>query len=396
MRWRKCGLFQVGIILTSMAFSLLLATWTPVSLAHAQEVTSAAATPSTITVQAMLTEDATVIALNKEKLAQEIKQLQAQNEPDLFEWLVTNASMLLSTLLVVGGGIFGLLRYLAERRDSQRRLLEDRQAERDRQEEEQKRWLKDQEVERERRAEERFQAAAIGLGDEKEGTKIGAAILLRTFLHPGYEGFYAQTFDLAVAHLRLPRASTPSENQDTPMPLTTLSQALIVIFKEAFPLARSLEIGKSQPPDAASIQLDNAHLREADLKQVRMPLASLRKVDLKKATLSRANLFNAKLCEASLTGADLSEANLIMANLSKAWLRRANLSRANLSEANLAGANFNEANLSGAILNKVNIEDAQSLKDTNLQGVIGLTREQLAVCKAKGAILAENPTTDAS
>src|SRR5712691_6408615 len=93
----------------------------------------------------------------------------------------------------------------------------------------------------EKRAEERFQAAVTGLGDdEKEGAKIGAAILLRTFLRPGYEQFYIQTFDLAVAHLRL-RDPDP----DTPL-LTAFKQALIVVFKEAFPLARDHPLSRNQ------------------------------------------------------------------------------------------------------------------------------------------------------
>jgi hypothetical protein len=80
------------------------------------------------------------------------------------------------------------------------------------------RWRRDQHTEREKRAEERFQAAVTGLGDEKEGARIGAAILLRTFLRPGYEQFYTQAFDLAVANLRLPRAPQPPADPDVPLP----------------------------------------------------------------------------------------------------------------------------------------------------------------------------------
>src|SRR5204863_864462 len=137
------------------------------------------------------------------------------------------------------------------RRDSQKRLLEDRQAERERQDEEQRRWLKDQEAEREKRAEERFQSAVTGLGDEKEGAKIGAAILLRTFLRPGYEQFYTQTFDLAVANLCPTETPNPPEDPKIPLLLTRLRQALILVFKEAFPLARSQNKGSPQSLDAS-------------------------------------------------------------------------------------------------------------------------------------------------
>jgi uncharacterized protein YjbI with pentapeptide repeats len=476
MRWRKRNLWKARIIAAGMLLLLALMAWVPVSAAGAHQGVSESATPGTITVQVTPTQDATVTELTKEKLAQEVKQLKDQNEQDLFGWLRANLSILLSTLLVVGGGIFGLLRYLAERRDAQKRLLGDRQTERDRRDEEQKRWLKDQEAEREKRAEERFQSAVTGLGDEKEGAKIGAAILLRTFLRPGYEQFYTQTFDLAVANLRLPRTADPPKDPDASLPLTTLSQALIVVFKEAFPLARNQKERSPQSLDATGIQLDNAFLAQADLKQVWMPQAFLRKADLRNANLcganfldanldgadfdgailsdatfsdatlkwatfrgadlsgaylagaklGRANLASANLNEAKLHAADFSEAVLYLANLSEAALPQANLSGANLSKAKLLGANLNKANLSGANLSKAdlsganlsgtnlskadlsetdlsraklngaNLEDALSLKKTKLLRVKGLDEKQLEICKTKGAIIDEDPTTSAS
>src|SRR5204862_6473144 len=180
-----------------------------------------------------------------------------------------NAAILLSTLVFVIGGLIGLWRWFGDRRS-----------------------------EREKRAEERFQSAVTGLGDEKEGARVGAAILLRTFLRPGYEQFYSQTFDLAVANLRLPRTPDAPKDPDTPLPLTTLSQALIVVFKEAFPLVRSQDKRSPESLDATGIQLDNAYLRGADLKQVWMPQASLRNVDLRKANLNEAKLSEANLNEA--------------------------------------------------------------------------------------------------
>ncbi len=287
--------------------------------------------------QATPTEDTTVTTLNKEKLAQEVQQLKNQNEPDLLGWLRTNASILLSTLVVVIGGLIGLFRWLGDRRDEYEKRRED------------------QRNEQEKRAEERFQAAVTGLGDEKKGAKIGAAILLRTFLRPGYEEFYTQTFDLAVAHLRLPTTPDSPEDPTSSLPLTTLSQALIVVFKEAFPLARSQNKGSPQSLDATGIQLDNAYMSKADLRQVWTPRASLRKVDLSKADLNEANLSGADLNEANLRkaeldGTNLNKANLDEANLSGAKLNKANLSKANLNKANLNGANLAEADLIGAEL----------------------------------------------
>ena len=211
MRWLRRNLWKTGIALAGMLLLLVLTVWVPVSAAGAYEGVSGLAGLVTATVQATPTVDATVTELNKEKLAQEVQQLKSQNEPTFFDWLRGNVSILLLGL----GALAGFLRWLADRRDAQNKELEDRKAERERRDEEQQRWLKDQETEREKRAEERFQSAVEGLGSEREEARIGAAILLRTFLRPGYEQFYIQTFDLAVANLRLPRIPHPAEDATT-------------------------------------------------------------------------------------------------------------------------------------------------------------------------------------
>ncbi len=391
MGWFKRDMWKAAIAIAGMLLLLVFMAWIPVSAASTHEGTSAFAGPVTVTVQATLTEDATVTELNKEKLAQEVKQLKEQNEPDLLGLLQTNASLLISMLLVVGGGIFALLRYLAERRDSQKRLLEDRRAERDRRDEEQKRWLKDQQAEREKRSEERFQAVVVGLGSKDVEARTGAAIMLRTFLQPGYEQFYQQSFDLAVAHLRLRHVDSKK-----PEPLDSLSQALITVFKESFPRTRRILEEQStqldlQSLDATHIQLDNAFLIRSDLERVWMREALLREARLSDAKLSEAYLRRADLRGTYLNRADLTKANLTFANLSKARLKGVNLSGADLWRADLS-----EAELNGADLSETNLEDALSLKDTDLRGVYGLTKEQLATCKAKGAIIDEDSTTSSS
>ena len=446
MRWLKRDRQKIGIALAGTLLLLSLVVWLPVSAVDAHEEASGFVGPGAVTVQATPTEDATVTLLNKEKLAQEVKQLKNQNEPTFFDWLRGNASILLSTLLVVGGGVFGLVRYLAERRDAQKRLLEDRQAE------------------REKRAEERFQAVVEGLGSEREEAKVGAAITLRTFLRPGYEQFYTQVFDLAIAHLRLSRTSHPSEDPDgishspedpnTPLPLTTLRQALIAVFKEAFPLARdsnsSSEEGAvqsldapgvrldpagypvypayvpMQSLDASGVRLDNAYLVGADLERVYMREGGLRKVNLRDAKLGeaylqwadlsgaylrRVDLRGAKLMGTDLRGsspwdadlrgadcheADFSGATLDLTDLRGAGLWQAKLRRADLRGARLSGADLHEADLSEADLRETDLEDALSLIDTNLRGVKGLTNKQLEACKAKGAIIDRDPTASSS
>jgi uncharacterized protein YjbI with pentapeptide repeats len=426
MRWFTKHLRNVGIVSVGILFLLTCLALIPLSAASAHVGMLGVATPTTVTVQVTPTEDATVTALNKEQLTLEV----AEQQHTWDNWLWSNAATISSTLVIVIGALFGLWR-----------------------------WRRDQHTDLEKRAEERFQSAVTGLGDDKEGARIGAAILLRTFLRPGYEQFYAQAFDLAVANLRLPRASHPPQDPDTPFPLTILSQALIVVFKEAFPLARRWEKKSLQSLDATGIQLDNAYLSGVDLGQGWMPQSSLRNVNLSKtylgmanlsgadlrganlsnvtlwgANLSGANLSGADLTSANLSGANLSEADLTSANLSKTYLRDANFSGANLRDANLSEAYLRDANLSranfsganlnlalfgsaessrsggiaghsaftysylisGADLDGTNIEDAQFLKDADLRGVKGLTKKQRAACKAKGAIIDEEPTTNSS
>jgi uncharacterized protein YjbI with pentapeptide repeats len=437
MRWFKRGLWKAGIALSGIQLLLVLMMWFMVSAAGAHARTSELVTPVTITVQATATDDATVTALNKEKLLQDVDQQQHT----LGNWFWNNGAAILSSLVLVIAGVFTLLRYLRDQRNEREKQRNEHQ------------------IEREKRAEERFQSAVTALGVEKEGTRIGAAILLRTFLHPGYEQFHAQIFDLVVANLRLPRTTHQPEDPTLPQPMTPFSQALVTLFKESFPLVR-VKLQKEHPRfspeslDASRTQLDKAYLSRADLKQAWLPGASLRganlymtdltgadlnEADLSKAYLSKIYLSKASLRAADLraadlqhahldeayfrrakfAGADLSGADLKRANLEEADLREALLNGADLSQANLKGvdlraaslsatrtfmtafgaemdlaaADLSGADLTGANLSGVNLEEALSLKDTDLRQVIGLTKEQLEACKAKGAIIDEDPTT---
>src|SRR5438445_9616029 len=108
-----------------MLLLLVLMVRVAVSAADSYERVLGLAGPITVTVQATPTEDATVAALNKEKLAQEVQQLKNQNGPDLLGWLRTNASILFSTLVVVIGALIGLFRWLGDRRDVHAKELED-------------------------------------------------------------------------------------------------------------------------------------------------------------------------------------------------------------------------------------------------------------------------------
>jgi uncharacterized protein YjbI with pentapeptide repeats len=444
--WLKRNLWKIGIAIAVVLALLLVMVWIVRLVADANEVAS-----RTVTITSQV--DATAVA--QDYLKQQDKQLQRNNS---ISWAFLSA--IGSSL---GAGIGGIgtmfLAFAAFRTASNgfKQWQGNREDDQRKRDEEQKRWQKEQEEERRKRDEERFQSVVEGLGSEREETRIGAAIMLRTFLRPGYEQFYIQTFDLAVAHLRLPRTSDPLEDPNAAQPLTTLSQALIVVFKEVFYRARRPNERDPQFLDATGIQLDCAYLQGVDLKQAWMPRVSLRNsllmsVDLSRANLRGANLSGADLCEgvdlrdADLRGANLNFANLRTTKLSRAYLhgaslRGSDLRGSDLRNTNLSGIDFRTANLSGAYLINVDLDDANlsgvdlsrtmfsapdpagnewssrtsltganlsfadlrgtslegvNLDGTDLRGVKGLTEEQLATCKANGAIIDENPATNSS
>jgi len=93
-----------------------------------------------------------------------------------------------------------------------------------------------------------------------------------------------------------------------------------------------------------------ADLCDVDLRNADLLGANLRDADLRNADLCRANLRNANLRGANLRDADLRNADLCRANL-----RNANLRGANLSNANLRGANLRDADLLGANLSDADL-----------------------------------------
>src|SRR5947209_12719556 len=108
-------MWKASIVIAGLLLLLVFMVWVPVLAADSHERASGLARSGTITAQETPTEDATVTALNKEKLAQEVQQLKNQNEPDFLGWFRTNAAVLLSTLVVVIGGLIGLFRWFGDR-----------------------------------------------------------------------------------------------------------------------------------------------------------------------------------------------------------------------------------------------------------------------------------------
>lgn len=176
--------------------------------------------------------------------------------------------------------------------------------------------------------------------------------MLRTFLQPdkSYEKFYRQVFDLAVTYLRL----RPAANTQKLDPPNSLSQALIVVFKEALPrLREELERDKVRLEDYSKV---------LDASRVRLDGASLDGIDLSYVYMREASFIGAHLDKANLTGAQLMGADF--------------------TKADLYGVDF-----TGAYLWRTHPESAVSLENAILQGTEGLSQSQLTACKAMKAIV---------
>jgi uncharacterized protein YjbI with pentapeptide repeats len=408
MSWLSKGLWKAVFVLAGTLLFVVLLTWIHISSAEAhepsQDVREHSVAGGTMIAPLTPTEDATVTALNKEKLVQDI----GQQQHTWGNWFWNNGAALISSLALAIAGAFTLFRYLRDQRIEREKKREDLKAEQERRDEEQQRWLKDQQAEREKRAEERFQAVVEGLSSEREEARIGAAITLRNFLHQGYEQFYRQAFDLAITYLHFSTDSSAKGGLNTLAPLNSLRQALIIVFKESFPLTRGKweeqkfqekweeQKSRSDYSDydrlgAVGIQLDNAYLVKADLRGIWM-----REAFLRYAHLYRADFTGAHLKGVDFTRAYLEEARLRRANSSRANFTEAALLRADFTEANISRADFTNADLTNANLRGTYPETTISLKNTRMNGVTGLTQKQLEACKAKGAIIDEDMTTSSS
>ncbi len=462
MIWPKRRKVQTAIIITGTLFLLVLMLRAPVLAADIHKTSSGLEAPGIATAQATPTADATITALSKEQLTQQIKQLQLQNDRSVAAWLWNSIATLGSVIAAVVGGV-GVLVTVGfnfqqwkksqdatldkDRAARQDALDKDRAARQDAQDKD----LKDRQDERAKQAEERFQKVVDGLGSEKEQMRIGAAIMLHTFVQPDYRQFYQQAFELAVANLRLQQ---PLVNFDQPP--SSLNQALAVILRDIYAdLYQSLKEKYkakdylswdiiTQALDAGFVKLDKTYLYDVHWEQIYMPQvylqyaflqsahltgaylqnAHLMNTDLSGADLTYADLTNADLTNTTLTFADFSGAtlpgahlngaildgasfkktdssvvNLSGADLTNAKLRvafyentphnvdltEANLSGATLSGADLSGADLTKANLTGANLTGAHPESAKALTSAIMNGITGLTKEQINACNKRGA-----------
>jgi uncharacterized protein YjbI with pentapeptide repeats len=134
--------------------------------------------------------------------------------------------------------------------------------------------------------------------------------------------------------------------------------------------------------DLSNADIAGANLREAQLQGVILRKANLQGANLEKANLQQANLIEANLQQANLTKADLQGTTLIEAQLQGAELGKAQLQGAELGGAKLQGARLSYANLQGAFLQ---LADLQSTRLSHAQ----LQRANLMRADLQGADLNE-------
>jgi uncharacterized protein YjbI with pentapeptide repeats len=116
-------------------------------------------------------------------------------------------------------------------------------------------------------------------------------------------------------------------------------------------IARPLETENTAPGYyLVGAQMSNLLLENAILRNANMRAADLSNSNLENALLRGADLSRAKLNSSQLRFADLSATNLLGANLTSANLFQARLIGANLDSAILTGVDFTDAVLEGAIL----------------------------------------------
>lgn len=179
-----------------------------------------------------------------------------------------------------------------------------------------------------------------------------------TFFTPNGAAYYTAMSvqgDPAALAKQIEKASPPKsvrrqissqQSQQSPKPTAELSEV-----KKEIAISESTRSDSGQTVKRLAGDCPGCNMAGIDLKE-----ASLIKANLKEADLNGADLRYANLRRADLSGANLSEARLNHANLPGADLSNADLTGADLSGANLLLTNFTGADVTGAIFTNANLE----------------------------------------
>jgi uncharacterized protein YjbI with pentapeptide repeats len=283
--------------------------------------------------------------LEVEKLRQEVRQLQIQNDRagSLRETILDWAPFV--TVLIAVAGVILPIRKEARAQRNQRKLeLEQRQ------------------VEERRRFDDLFAQAVGNLGADNEAVRVSGAVTLDNFLRDGYEPFHEQVYSVLRANLAVDHTKL-------------VNRFILRAFERAIRLhlaAVEREEEAAGPVDLArcrlyrvdlhGLNLDEADLAFATLKEANLRGSSLVRargidVDLEKAKLSGALLTEVRFNGAACKGAHFHNTRLVSAEFRETQTRNADLRSAEFYGARLQGAHFDRADFSGATFDNANLSD---------------------------------------
>jgi uncharacterized protein YjbI with pentapeptide repeats len=318
------------------------------------------------------------IQLREEKLREEIRKLQLENERLSSRWESIRSSAPFLTALVAAMGVLATIWKQIHESSTQRNL--DRLQ---------------REEESLRRSNERFTSIVSDLGSASEAIQASSALSLMTFLKQEYKDFHEQVFLILLANLKIQHSEKINK-----LLITAFNASIRKYLEYARDQNKSVELDLShsylERADLSGIDLSSADLGFTQLRSANLTDAILfrvrgMKADFDKARLSRANLNEARLRKAQFQGTQFHGANIVAADLKETDLRgaqfqQAKLQSAHLDNARLQGAKFEQANLSDTFFNGADLDEstlrsiinAQNWRQAHFDDEINARLEKLA------------------
>jgi uncharacterized protein YjbI with pentapeptide repeats len=306
--------------------------------------------------------------LEQQKLRQEIRKLELENQRASSRWAALLALAPFITAVVAIAGI-GLTVWKQLNDNAKNRQEQFRQLELDR---------KQREADSLRRFDQSYTKAVENLGSDSKALQISAAAALLTFLKPRYQEFHSDVFLLLVANLK---TEIGHDRAVRSFLVQGLERAIRLELENTDPGARQeldlsrtdltgidlagLDLRRLGVLDVAFADLTHANLTKANLWQVKGYKVTLDSARLSRAVLGEARLNYAKASNVQLHEADLVSATLEHAKLSKAEFQRARLQAAHLHNADLRGAKFAGANLDDTWFTGATLDEAALNSITN-------------------------------
>jgi uncharacterized protein YjbI with pentapeptide repeats len=278
--------------------------------------------------------------LERQKLAQEIKKLEQDNDAagGASGFISRNAAFI--TALVAAGGLLATVwKQISEQSAQRQRDLDQR------------------EIESVRRLEDRFATILNDLGSTAVAVQAGAASSLVTYLRPEYKDFHHQVRIAVLTNLKA--------DHDEP-----IRKLLARVYKDALSVGdpanrfeRDLSRAKLANTDLSDLELRKADLGFADLHNSRLVGCDLwrargRGVNLEGARASTVDDRVTSLIEVRFRNAKCRGANFSGARMINAHFEGADLTEARFFQTRLQAAHFEEAKLVGAQLQNSNLNDA--------------------------------------